>query len=48
MDFIKGTMIGLAIGTFIGFNNEEKIEDMIRQSRRKYKKMMKKYPYNVF
>lgn len=48
MNFIKGTMLGLAIGTVIGFNNEEKIDQMLRYSKKKYKKMMKKYPYNAF
>lgn len=48
MEFIKGAMLGVAIGTIIGFNNEEKIEEAIRIGKRRYNKMMKNYPYNVF
>ena len=48
MEFVKGAMIGMAIGAVVGFNNEELIKDALKQGKRKYKKMMKKYPYSVF
>ncbi|MEG0220839.1 MAG: hypothetical protein RR922_01710 [Clostridia bacterium] len=48
MDFIKGTVIGMAIGTFLGFYNEDKIDEVLRYSKKRYKKMMKRYNYNLF
>ena len=35
-------MIGVAIGMYIGYHEEEEIEDFCRQSMKKKKKMMKK------
>ena len=35
-------LMGLAVGMYIGYSQEEGIEDLCRESRRKKKKVMKK------
>ena len=36
-------LMGLAVGMYIGYSQEEGIEDLCRESRRKKKKVMKIY-----
>lgn len=47
MDFVKGSIIGATIGGMLAFKNYDKIETMIKASKRKMKNIKKKTTYSI-
>lgn len=45
MDFLKGTILGMMAGAVVAYMNTSAIDNAVRFSRRKYKKMMKRYQF---
>ena len=47
MNFIKGSIIGATIGGMLAFRNYDKLENMVKVSKRKIKNMKKKNNYSI-
>lgn len=45
MDFVKGSLIGIALGTVMTYTSYDKIDSMVRMSKRKIKNLKKKSIY---
>ena len=45
MEFIKGTIIGMVDGTCLGVIKNEMFCDIIKQGKRKFRKMQKKISF---
>ena len=45
MEFIKGTIIGMVAGTCLGVIKNEMFSDIIKQGKRKFRKMQKKISF---
>ena len=47
MDFIKGSIVGATIGGMLAFKNYDKLETLLKVSKRKMKNMKKKTNYSI-